>query len=575
MPLPRFTPIDLIVNYDTGKTFKFYEIPSTTYGQPSYQLEDSVFVNMNMGSGLQRVFTGKVKQREHVGENHNEGIMYTAVGMPQLADEVEVRNILDQPEYRIPGTRVVGTGSTTVAYLKTVRQAITEIFSVNGDRLIAAGIPVLYSLSGISDAYIYRDLTLTGGFFSAIKEIAAFDPGSRPIFDDDNDYWRFVNVLRSPTIDMNVNSVNLKNHSYNISTSGCYTSLRLMDDGSIPLQSDVGTPVDLASYQLDPLWIRDLEASWTKDLGSYPLLADGVTYNPFYDVYRTFRVTTRIQVPYGVDVQVPITGGVELPLDGTVHLWFKPYVYEVAGSALYQDDGGSGRRLLETIVSTVYAPYRFTSTISNDPFASSDTYNIQFNKVRLVDYFGFDRLVSVEAGQVIPLDNGGLIVRASEPLAWGDVDFPGAALSPSVNDLPPTGIFATWFYAKRVTTVPIINVPYITYPTSGTYYGTAFSLYGIQRQKSLFISRDKMTEAYAKTLLDLYSEPSISGNLPIEGDILKDFINLDRRVRLFDSTKQTGIQSVYVPVVAFTYTFGKTGMNNLQLSSENQNLVRV
>lgn len=575
MSLPRFQPLELSISYDQGKMFRFYEIPNTTYGQYSYNLQDVVTLEVNFGSGLVTIFSGRVKSRQHIGENNNEGIIYSVAGMHQLADEVSIVNVLGQPQYLIQSA--LATLVTTATYTTLVRDAITEVFSVNGTRLQSFGIPVAYTLDGISEtAYVDKNLTLQGGFFSALKELASFDPGVKVFFDDTEQRWKFINVFQANTsvVDLNVNSINLRPHTYEISTAERYTAINLYDDGTLASNTDIGTPVNFGTYQLFPVWNTDLESSWTRELGSHPLLSDGESYNPYYDVFRTFVVAWKVAVPYGADILVQIDGNVEFPLDGSVQVWFKPYGFQISNTGLYQTDASSSKRRMKTVSSSSYGPARYLPSSATDPFSSVSNFGLTYSKVSLVDRFGFDRVVGVQAGNIIQTENGGIVVRMAEPLAWGNTDFPGAAMSPVANDLLPSGVFATWFYSEQIQTVPILQTPVMRFPATG-YTGEAYSIGGVINEKSVYVPKTKLNAEYAARLLQLYSGFVVSGTLQIEGDILQDFIGLNRKVILRDSTKITGIQSVTIPVIGYTYTFGKTGVSNLVLNSDLTSEVRL
>lgn len=589
MTRPRFTPTEFQVSYDSGKTLSFYEIPNTVYGQPSYTLNDTVALEINFGSGLQTYFTGRIKYLEARGENHNEGITYTAYGQHQLADDVDVVNLNGFPEFLVSAS-----GYATdygVSYFNSVRDAMTSLFSINATRLSSAGVPNSVDVSGISaGAMVNRDLSLRGGFFSAVRELAALDPGVKPFFDDVTQTWKFINVFNSPTLVLDVRSINLQAHSYSLSSDRKYTAVRLVDDGSEAQATQIFTPVNIGCYQIAPEWDTSLQASWTSDRGSHPLLQDGTSYNPYYDVYRTYRVIGRVSVPYNPSIIVPIEGGVPLPLDGTVQIWFRPYSY-IASVTInaYPTDVATGNRKLVTIISSAYGP---ANGISEDDgtFTGVPSLTLSYERVTYRDAAGLERLTSVKVDQVIPIyrsttdqygtvitttavssEVSGILLRMSAPLAWGNLSVPGGALAPAALDIDRYGVFATWFYAAPAVS-SLQSYMAFRHPATG-YTGTAYTVAGLEKEKIVYVKRSQLNVAYAEKLLAAASNLSVSASLPIEGDIIPEMLGLDRQIILKDATKPTGIHSIAVPLVSYNYTFGKRGNSTLQISSDLKDVV--
>lgn len=589
MTRPRFTPTELQVSYDAGKTLTFYEIPNTVYGQPSYTLNDPVELQANFGSGLKTYFTGRIKYVEARGENHNEGVTYTAYGQHQLADDVDVVNMNGFPEFLVSASGYAT--SYGVSYYNSVRDAMTSLFSVNSTRLSSAGIPSSVDVTGISSiAMVTRDLSLRGGFYSAVRELASLDPGVKPFFDDVTQTWKFINVFNSPTLVLDVRSINLQSHSYAMSSDKKFTAVRLIDDGSEAQATQIYTPVNIGCYQISPEWDTSLQNSWTSDKGSHPLLQDGTSYNPYYDVYRTYRVVGRVSVPYNPSIIVPIEGGVPLPLDGTVQIWFRPYSY-IASVTInaYPTDTSSRKRKLVTIISSSYGP---SNGISEDDgtFTSVPSLSLSYSRVTYRDADGLERLVSVKVDQVIPIyrsttdqygtvvtttavssEVSGILLRMSAPLAWGNLNVPGGALAPAALDVERFGVFATWFYASPATAE---LQPYMAfrYPTTG-YTGTAYTVAGLEKEKIVYVKRSQLNVAYAEKLLAAASNLSVSAALPIEGGIMSEMLSLDRQIILKDTTKPTGIHSIAVPLVSYSYSFGKRGTSTLQISSDLKDVV--
>jgi hypothetical protein len=95
----------------------------------------------------------------------------------------------------------------------------------------------------------------------------------------------------------------------------------------------------------------------------------------------------------------------------------------------------------------------------------------------------------------------------------------------------------------------------------------------LEKEKTVYVKRSQLNVAYAEKLLAAASNLSVSAALPIDGDIMPEMLNLDRLVILKDATKPTGIHSIAVPLVSYSYAFGKRGLSTLQISSDLNDVV--
>lgn len=554
MSRPRFTPLELNVSYDTGKTLTFYEIPNTVYGQPSYALESVVSMQINCGSGLQTFFSGKVKRREHSGENHNEGITYTAYGYPQLANEITVVGTNGYPGAEfVVDTSIASTNGYGVALYRSARDVVTQLFTINASQLTAQGIPTTYDLTGLSEkAQIGESLQLSGGFFSALQEIAAFDPGCRPVFDDVAQKWAFVNLFNAPTVTVNVRSVNLQSHQYSLSTENRFTRIFLVEDpNSDPLVSSW----KFHDAALQPAWDEALEATWTQELGSAPLNNPGLLQNEYYPVFRKYFVVESTLPPAADSISVQVYSDIALveSVPGAdPDLSFDVPSFDVVETPLGSQvtDGKFSVRIGGSTVNVVYVK-------SPVPF------QVAVEEVGTIPY-STQQAAGVGTSPYSLSASAGLFVTLSEPLIRaGDMSVPGDC----IGFKDPDSVRLTWYE-------PVISPRTILAGGTGGYSGTAYTVFGIQRTKYVTVTREKMTQAYADAMLKLYSDVIVEASLPLEGDFQSEFASLNRRIYVTHNTQLTGIQSIPSLLTGYTYQFGKRGVSTLQLSTDYSALIR-
>ena len=95
----------------------------------------------------------------------------------------------------------------------------------------------------------------------------------------------------------------------------------------------------------------------------------------------------------------------------------------------------------------------------------------------------------------------------------------------------------------RIDTVPTAGYPYIRYPASG-WEGTAYTLYGVEREKVEFVDINEMNESNAAAKLALLKNVIISGDVAIEGDPIPELINLQKRINIQHDVNVTGIETL-------------------------------
>lgn len=156
-------------------------------------------------------------------------------------------------------------------------------------------------------------------------------------------------------------------------------------------------------------------------------------------------------------------------------------------------------------------------------------------------------------------------VMANVPVVVkGNPHAPGDAVGP---------LAAKLLYWK-LSTFTIGNIRSLRVPTSG-YTGTANSLFGVQKTKKLMVDSEHFDVNWAAANLEVLKDVIISGDVPVWGDPLKDFINLQAIVTVSHPTNTTGMENLFAAVMKYSYDFGDPGKNTLTLSTDKTNLINL
>ncbi len=514
---------ELTVSYD-GKELAFSEF--TTISSPSYQPENTVELDVDFGDGLglQRLFTGRIKTRESIGRNNNEEVFYGAVGNQILADDVTLLNTTGQPNVEFTvGTTVTsvtleGTNVATT-FSKPIRDAVQELFEIASSQLNSVGIPATIGFPGLEqftsllpETVEFRNI----GFNAAIKQLAAYEIGVRPIFDDSQQKWVFHNLLNVPTVLVNVASMNIPELPFNADTTDRYTAVRLfgdvddfLDDAILSKTTSIvvgGTPGQLIRTTVDLTikWREELEPTWTIPRAS------SFDVTGLEDAY--FWVFRRWSIPSSVIRPFP---GSPVRAYANTAYWSENVWRRIHGRANF------GRR--EFVA-------RFPALKDGNPYIPGGVIGAEEVKLAYIPrQFLFTYVSSVTSA-------------GTETLSTTQVD---------IEEFPET----------------------LRMPASG-YEGSAFSEFGIEREYFEIVSRTEVTTANARARLDLRKDVVVSGDLPAEGDPLAEFMNLGVKALIQHPSKVTGVQSVPALVTQYTYTFGKRGESTLSLTTDIVGLIR-
>lgn len=535
-----FNMLDLDVSYD-GKELNFEEF--TGIGSPTFGPEDDVTLEVDFGDGLglTRLFTGRIKQRNHEGRNNNETVSYTAIDYLQLADDLTAVGSDGYPQitWTAPTTTTTITsafgtfvGSTfengevainNIAPTK-IRDAIQDFFLFNATGLSSLGIPTAIGAPGLEQFTSELPETVTidaEGFSQGLQTLASYQTGTKVLFNEEQQAWTFPNLQTVPSVIIDIASSNIPELPFSVDTTDRYTAVRLFADITDENELDdliqnkseiasLGGPlgfgkVERSEVTLQPFWDRTLETNWSLFVALYsdPTQIQGQNYF----VYRRFSI------PEGTD---PPGFGLE-----------------AKAFALYNQWGNEFWAPLEGFVNWE-------------------------KRFFIANYPAISRGNPWHPGQAIPAREVKLaylpaIIRyipATTITSGGQPGFTGAATTALRGDFSDE----------------------LRVPVSG-FEGTAFTDFGIQREYVEVVDRTQVTQEYAQTLLDIRKDVVVAGEVPIEGDPIKELISLGVKALIQHPVKSTSIETFAAFVTNYTYEFGKRGQSTISLSTDISGLV--
>jgi hypothetical protein len=113
-----------------------------------------------------------------------------------------------------------------------------------------------------------------------------------------------------------------------------------------------------------------------------------------------------------------------------------------------------------------------------------------------------------------------------------------------------------------------------TEPSSG-YTGNAYTLFGLEQTRTEIVDAVALNTGNAMAKLAIGKDVVVSGTLTLEGDPIPEFINLQRRLRVSDSSRTTGLEDIPAVIMGYTYRFGKRGANQITMGTDKTGFVRV
>lgn len=498
-----FAMDNLAVSYD-GKKLAFTEF--TSIGSATFQPNHVVTLDMDLGTGMKRRFTGRIVRQTFTGKNNNESVQYVANGIQYLANDVQVDNGEGLPHVGFAaGTSWVATIANGSVYGRPIESAVNDLFDACAGALAEQGIPTAIGTPGTGTFtnFLHDEVKIkNSGFVSALKQLVAHEPTKKVFFDDEQQAWTFPNVTDQVEAVVDVSSVNVGSLNYSADASDRYTAIEMytyvsgsstFPNKGYALCQPVWAEVDEASACTATVMGRDSEGNPDGGKAAY--------------VYRQWRI------PDIVSEHQPGT-----PV-------------------------------------TLYAQHDFGGQTRFVPYDAH------------VDWK--NRLITSKA----------MLVEKGNP------HHPGHAKG-------PVNVWVTWW---KISSSPSSGWPYFRYPamtyvttitSTGTevsvpnpsdpscWSGTAYSLYGVQKTKREIVDPRAFTTANAQAKLALLKDVKINGTIPLDGDPIEEFMNLQRLVRVTHATKSVGaLESTQAMLTSYTYTFGSRGRSDITLANDMSGMV--
>lgn len=195
--------------------------------------------------------------------------------------------------------------------------------------------------------------------------------------------------------------------------------------------------------------------------------------------------------------------------------------------------------------------------------------NAPYRAVAALTYGGQTRYQTLAA--YIDLHTGTIITR--DPVIKAGNAWDNAASGYGAKPVGPDAVYFKWIKVDALVGGGWISqrVP------AGGYEGTAFDLFGLQREKVVMVDQTEITTANALARLNLLKDVKISASVPIEGDPIPELINLNKRIywRSSSPAPQTNIQSIPTLLLGYTYDFGKRGKSTVDVTTDVSGLIKI
>lgn len=521
---PYYNMEELYIGYDK-KTLSFSEIATPTIGNPTWSPEGNVKLQIDFddGEGLVTYFTGQINRRIHEGVNNAETIRYQAEGIQTLANRVTLTNTTGWPVVTFTvGTTVltvINSTDVTTTFSKTIREAVLDLFTVMSSTLSANSIstdiytPTLSLLSGD----LPETVVLSGqGFAQGVQQVVSYLPGKRLFWDDPLQMWTFVDVVNAPILVSQIESSQLEQLTYDVSTEGRFTAIRLMADESA-LDDNIYTQA----------------GTLETPRGNFQLTRETVDLTPYWD--ETARATWSV---WNMSTPFPQNMGDD---------WFWVYRRWQMPENLTEEWPGT--------------PITF---FAQSQMVEGDATSLRWERFRARANFRRRTVIS-QYPIVQPWSNvWELGSKHAAPISVKMVYYPR-------NVVNGTIVTSVTNAGTQVTVTTLFDSSFlldqIRYPASG-YEGTAHSVFGIERELIELVSPTEVTTANAASKLSLLKDVVVTGELPYKGDPVKSFMNLGLKVQVQHASKLTGIQSFAGYMTQYRYSFGRPGTNYVGLTTD-------
>lgn len=509
------------ISYDE-KTLEFSEIPNSLYSQPSFSPEQDVTLRADwtgIGS-LTTYFRGKIKQVVYVGEMQAERIQYTAQGMMQQGNDSYVTFVVSTS---VNGTGVVGVTTSTTSVSTSIRgcSVVIRARATVGDGLAA----LLGSATQTAwSTQLPVDYVSTGSKLQIAQQMASMC-GGRIFYDDQINGWHLYNPIDAPIKILNVNSIDLQNHSIKVDTDNTFSALTLIERTT--LDHRCFRSVQLREFPLT------LVTSYASNLTHYEANASGKQIGTLY----------RADLPNIVVVDNEIDA-IVLALDSS------------------EDEYGSQEQLVDAGGNVSFEKGTLTGLPSY-----IDTTNPGYEAQHYIDVLTEGDAVSriIQATTLVPLEPRAYrataaVVEFDDALTDDFGSNNDACVSPELEQGRNPKLILSWVEYS----FPLAQ----SIGTAG-YTGLAYRLYGVQRARIEYVEYGQATGVELARRLRPYAAPLITAELPIAGPPIADLWFLKSRVLLQATTPgATPLQSIPGVLAAYKYQFGKVGSNNLSFSTD-------
>ena len=248
-------------------------------------------------------------------------------------------------------------------------------------------------------------------------------------------------------------------------------------------------------------------------------------------------------------------GAIVLPARGTSELT-EDWNGALETDWCLQKVGGGAASEIDPAYLPVFRRYKISGDLADaNPRAPMGVY-------AAVSYYGEIKYIPIDA----QIDLASKVVVTNVPMVLH-----GNLYDKNEEKIKPAAMFLGYWDLKSM---PTEGWPTIRVPTAG-FEGTAYTLYGLERLKTQYVDMTELSTFNATVRLSVLKDVIVSGSLEIEGDLIPELLNLQKRICVNHVSKTTGLETVAALYTAYTYEFGRRGKNTLTLSTDKSGYVRV
>ena len=392
--------------------------------------------------------------------------------------------------------------------------AVDALLAHIGDDLLEKGVANLVNYVGGADQLQCQGTTITDSSIDrAFAELAAHAPGCRVMIDPSvggSPRYTFVNLFGVATRDVVIDETRVGSLPLAASTEGCVGAV-LIHGGTTQGEGEFNF-TQIGS--LLPAWNQTLEAEWKLGVGGF-LIANGPDHDEMAKVFRLYSFA---------DIENPPNPGTE-PRQVT----------------------RTGRIAVAT--------FKFWDYVPDDPFAN------QFERV------GFS--INFET-QTVLLNEPAVDIGIGNNLPF---DLFSKMHTKGHAQRTNKGVILLW--GEEGNAQVTIDINRIRYPEEG-FSGRAYALAPIKCgvEKTIAVPAGVTRLDYAAQAHLAYSEPVISGELPLNEDLPADLMLLGKRINIkTNSQGGTGFETMAAPLFGVSVTYLPQITSSLRFSRDLSTLI--